>query len=81
VYSRLIISWHASTSKTVDLVMTPLRMALWERARHGHPVTAGTLIHHSDAGSQYTSHRLTEHLDLEGIAASIGSVGDCLLTG
>lgn len=78
VYSRRIVAWHAATSKGVDLVMTPLRMALWERARAGHPVTAGTLIHHSDAGSEYTSHRLTAHLDLEGIAASIGSVGDAL---
>jgi putative transposase len=30
----------------------------------------------SDAGSQYTSFRLAEHLDAAGIAASIGSVGD-----
>jgi putative transposase len=28
------------------------------------------------AGSQYTSIRFTEHLDLEGIRPSIGSVGD-----
>ncbi|HYG92802.1 MAG TPA: integrase core domain-containing protein, partial [Nocardioides sp.] len=32
--------------------------------------------HHSDAGSQYTSIRFTEHLGLEGIAPSIGTVGD-----
>ena len=76
VYSRRIVAWHASMSKRTDLVMTPLRMALWQRDRDGHPVTAGELIHHSDAGSQYTSIRLTEHLDLEQIAASIGSVGD-----
>lgn len=30
----------------------------------------------ADAGSQYTSLRLTEHLTLEGIRPSIGSVGD-----
>ena len=36
----------------------------------------GDLIHHGDAGSQYTSIRYTEHLDLEGIAPSIGTVGD-----
>lgn len=34
------------------------------------------LIHHSDAGSQYTSIRLTDHLALEEIAPSIGTVGD-----
>ena len=78
VFSRRIVAWHASSSKQTDLVMTPLRMALWQRDREGHPVTAGTLIHHSDAGSQYTSIRLTEHLKIEEIAASIGSVGDAL---
>ena len=41
-----------------------------------HPVEPGQLIHHSDAGSQYTSIRFTEHLALEGIAPSIGTVGD-----
>lgn len=76
VYSRRIVAWHASMSKQTDLVMIPLRMALWQRDRDGHPVVAGELVHHSDAGSQYTSIRLTEHLDLEQIAASIGSVGD-----
>ncbi|WP_442812659.1 integrase core domain-containing protein [Streptomyces sp. NBC_01343] len=34
------------------------------------------MIHHSDAGSRYTSFRLAEHLDAAGIATSIGSVGD-----
>ena len=32
--------------------MIPLRMALWQRGREGHPTVAGELIHHSDAGSQ-----------------------------
>ena len=76
VFSRRIIAWHASTSKTVDLVTVPLRMALWQRRREGNPVKATELIHHSDAGSQYTSVMLTERLALEEIAASFGSVGD-----
>lgn len=76
VFAQHIVAWHAATTKATDLVMIPLRMALWQRAREGHPITVGDLIHHSDAGSQYTSIRLTEHLELEGIAASIGSVGD-----
>ena len=50
-------------------------MALWRRDHGGHAVADG-LIHHSDAGSQYTSISLTETLALEGILASIGSVGD-----
>ena len=60
-------------------VMTPLRMALWQRDHDGHPVTRQSgqaLIHHCDAGSQYTSIKLTEHLELEGIRPSIGSVAD-----
>ena len=71
-----ILAWHASTSKATDLVLTPLRMALWQRDHEGTPVIAADLIHHSDAGSQYTSIRFTEHLDLEGIRPSIGSIGD-----
>lgn len=52
VFSQRIVAWHASTCKHTDLVMTPLRMALWERDREGHPVRPDELIHHSDAGSQ-----------------------------
>lgn len=76
VFAQRIVAWHASTSKETELVMVPLRIAQWERAREGHPAVAGELIHHSDAGSQYTSLKLTEHLALEGIRPSIGSVGD-----
>jgi len=60
VFSQRIVAWHASTSKHTDLVMIPLRMALWQRDREGHPTEPGELIHHSDAGSQYTSLRLTD---------------------
>ena len=34
------------------------------------------LIHHSDAGSQYTSYAFTQVLDDHAMLASIGSVGD-----
>lgn len=76
VFAQKIVAWHASTCKATELVMTPLRMALWQRDREGHPAAAGELICHSDAGSQYTSIRFTEHLALAGIAPSVGSVGD-----
>lgn len=75
-FSQRIVAWHAQTTRHTDLVMKPLKMALWERARQGHPVQAGELITHSDAGAQFTSLRFTEHLALEEIAPSIGSVGD-----
>ena len=31
VFAQKIIAWHAATSKDVNLVMTPLRMAIWQR--------------------------------------------------
>jgi putative transposase len=76
VFAQKIVGWHCATSKDVELIMTPLRMATWQRQREGRPVVPGELIGHADAGSQYTSIRFTEHLDLEGIRPSIGSVGD-----
>jgi len=45
VYAQRIVAWHAAPTKATDLVMIPLRMALWQR---GHPTIAGQLIHHSD---------------------------------
>jgi putative transposase len=76
VFAQRIVAWHALTVKTTELVMTPLRMALWQAGREGRPAERGQLICHSDAGSQYTSIRFTEHLELEGLRPSIGSVGD-----
>ncbi|MFJ8406198.1 IS3 family transposase [Streptomyces microflavus] len=75
-FSRRIVGWSAATSKETRLVLDALDMALWQRDRDEQPHQRGELIHHSDAGSQYTSFRLAEHLDAAGIAASIGSVGD-----
>lgn len=37
VYSQRIVAWHAQTTKHVELVMIPLRMALWERAGKATP--------------------------------------------
>ena len=76
VFSQRIVGWHAAADRRTDLVLTPLRIALWDRDRQGQPIQPGELLHHSDAGSQYTSIRFTEHLALEGIAPSVGTVGD-----
>jgi len=77
IYSRAIVGWAAATSKHTKLVLDALQMALWRRDRDGHPAGPG-LVHHSDAGSQYTSFRFTAHLIESGIDASIGTVGDAL---
>jgi putative transposase len=71
-YSRRVVGWQFSTSMRTDLVLDALRMALTRR-EHGADVQ---LIHHSDAGSQYTSFAFQQALDDHGVLASIGSVGD-----
>jgi transposase InsO family protein len=76
VFAQRIVGWHAMSTRPAELVLLPLRMAAWARGQQGHPLVRGQLVHHSDAGAQYTAIRFTEHLQLEGIAASIGSVGD-----
>jgi putative transposase len=77
IYSRAIVGWAAATHKRTKLVLDALQMALWRRDRDGHPAGPG-LLHHSDAGSQYTSFAFTAHLIEAGIGASIGTVGDAL---
>jgi putative transposase len=81
VFSRRIVGWSASMSKETDLVLDAIDMGLRLR-RYRKPVDAaadtGKLVHHSDAGSQYTSFRFTQHLIDAGIDASIGTVGDAL---
>jgi len=78
VYSRRILGWKVSTAKTTPLVQGALGQALATRRRESAEFTADGLIHHSDAGSQYTALAFTEELREAGIAGSIGTVGDAL---
>jgi transposase InsO family protein len=57
------------------MVTTALKMPWWRRDHAQHRVAA-SLLHHSDTESQYTSIAVAETPVLEGIAASIGGVGD-----
>lgn len=84
VFSRRIVGWRTTCSMPTALPLDALEMALWTRDRAGHTDPDGRLeglIHHSDAGSQYTAIRYAERLADAGALASIGSVGDSLLTG
>ncbi len=74
VFSRMIVGWRAARSMKTDLPLDALDMALWHRGRAGHDVRG--LIHHSDAGSQYTSIRYTDRLAEAGLQASIETVAD-----
>lgn len=65
LYSLAIVGWETSTIKDTAFVEQCLRMALWRRQHTGRPVPDG-MIHHSEAGSQYTSICYTDTLALEG---------------
>ncbi len=74
VFSRMIVGWRAARSMATELPLDALDMALWHRSHAGHSVTG--VVHHSDAGSQYTAIRYAERLAEAGALASIGTVGD-----
>ena len=63
-FSRAIVGWHATQVKNTAMVTTALRMALWHRDHQDRQISEG-LIHHSAAGSQYTSIAFTETLAME----------------
>ena len=74
-FAGTIVGWECSTSKVTAFVERAIRQGADKRRREGHPLQGNT-IHHSDAGSQYTSVHFGETLALEGIRPSIGTVGD-----
>ena len=74
VYSRRIVGWRTHHRMPTDLPLDALEMALWVRQEACHDVTG--VIHHSDAGSQYTAIRYADRLSQDGAIASIGTVGD-----
>ncbi len=71
-YSRRILGWRAAASMKTSLVLDALEHAVWTRSRDGVADLSG-LIHHHDAGAQYTSIAFTERLALAGIDPSVGS--------
>jgi putative transposase len=71
VYSRRIVGWALTTHLRTDLPLEALEMAIWARNER-----LDGLVHHSDAGSQYTAIRYTDTLAGVGALPSVGSVGD-----
>ncbi|MGS1002152.1 IS3 family transposase [Burkholderia glumae] len=72
VFARRIVGWRVSSSMTTDFVLDALEQALYARQ----PNADGTLIHHSDRGSQYVSILYSERLAKASIEPSVGSRGD-----
>ena len=74
VFSRRIVGWAVADHHLTELPLAALEMALYARARAGQDVK--DLVHHSDAGAEYTAIRYRTVLaDFEALA-SIGTVGD-----
>lgn len=71
-FSRRIVGWQFAPHMRTTLVLDALRMALHQRT----PGADVALVHHGDAGSQYTSFDYTQTLEDHGVLASIGTVGD-----
>jgi putative transposase len=71
VFSRRIVGWSMAAHLRTELVLDALEMAIW----HRRPEPG--LVHHSDQGCQYTSLAFGRRCRQAGIAASMGSVGDC----
>jgi putative transposase len=72
VFARRIVGWRVSSSMRTDFVLDALEQALYARR----PERDGSLICHSDRGSQYVSIRYSERLAEAGIEPSVGSKGD-----
>lgn len=69
-FSRRVVGWSMADHLRTELVADALEMAICRRR------PAEGLVHHSDAGTQYTSLAFGRRLRQAGIAPSMGSVGD-----
>jgi putative transposase len=69
VYTRRVVGWSMSDRIDQALASEALRMAVSRRA----PVRGS--IHHSDQGSQYTSHVYRQQLQAAGLVASMSRKG------
>jgi len=71
IATKRLVGWSMGRRQTSTLVIDAMVMAATRRDQ------GGSVVHHSDRGTQYTSMMFTDKLaDLE-ITASFGSTGDC----
>ncbi len=68
VFSRMIVGWQLSDNLRAEFVTDALEMALWKRA-----VGAGSLVAHSDRGSQGGIKWSSQHLESGGAAWGSGN--------
>lgn len=73
VFSRRVVGWAMAPHLRTELALAALAMAVGTRR----PGDAGSLVHHSDHGCQYTAFAFGRRLQAAAIVASMGRVGDC----
>ena len=78
-YSRLIVGWSIAKHIRTELVTDALGMAIIRRQPDKRPGDNRTILH-SDHGCQYTSWAFGQRLRATGLLASMGTIGDSLLT-
>ncbi|GLV55913.1 transposase [Dictyobacter sp. S3.2.2.5] len=71
LFSRMVIGWAMGATEDAALVELALRMAVARR----HPAVG--LLHHSDRGSEFTSHRYQHALRQYDIEVSMSRTGNC----
>jgi putative transposase len=74
-FAGIIVGWDVAATANAAMVERALADGLDFRRRQGHPIQPGA-VHHSDAGSQYTSIAFGSQLIEAEIQPSIGSIGD-----
>ena len=72
LYSRKIIGWTIDKRMTVDLVERSMQMAITLRQPEG------SVIFHTECGSQYTSSCFQKLLDKNNLIPSMSGKGACL---
>ncbi len=77
VFTRRIVGWSMARHMRTELFLAALRHCQVTRRRS---IFTGTIFH-SDLGSQYTCKEFRAMLKVMGMKQSMGTVGDCLLTG
>lgn len=73
--TRHLLGFTVSSSQSADLVLKAVEQAVSVRRRFDSSFDSEGVIHHSDAGSQYTSLAFGQKLLEHGIAGSIGRIG------
>ena len=70
LFSRRVVGWAMHATMTAQLVTDALLMAVWRRG------PTGSVLHHSDQGSQYTSEQFQRLLSDLGVTCSMSRSGN-----